>query len=165
MKRILDLFDTKDFNIKVKTSRIEGLHSSARSLFMASLLKSHKTRFLFVLNDQETASYVYNDLASLLSCSEIAILPSAFRKSPKHGEVDIAQQILRTDALNLIATSDRWLVLSSPAGIAEMVASQQQMADQRIIINKGDTISQEQITEQLDRFKFEEVEFVYQPGQ
>lgn len=165
MKRIFNLFDTRDFSLRFKNSRIEGLHSSARSLFIASLQKSHKAKILFVLNDQETASYVYNDLASLLDRKEMAILPSAFRKSPKHGEVDIAQQILRTDALNLIATSDSWLLLSSPSGIAEMVASQQQMADQRIIINMGDTISQESVTDQLDKFKFEEVEFVYQPGQ
>ncbi len=165
MKRIFNLYDTKGFGLKAKTSRIEGLHSSARSIFFASLLTSHKAKILFILNDQETASYVYNDLASLLGRTEMAILPSAYRKSPKHGEVDIAQQILRTDALNLIATSKSWLVLSSPAGIAEMVASQQQMADQRIIINKGDAIRQEDVTEQLDEFKFEEVEFVYQPGQ
>jgi len=165
MKRILDIFDSSAFDIKVRSSRIEGLHSSARSLYIASLLKRYKGKLLFVLNDQETASYAYNDLAMLLDRTEMAILPSAFKKSPKHGEVDIAQQILRTDALNLISTAKSWLVMTSPAGIAEMVATQQQMAQQRIVISKGDKISQEKVTSQLDKYKFEEVEFVYQPGQ
>lgn len=165
MRRILELFNTGGFDITAKTTRIEGLHSSARSLFIASLLKSHSGKILFILNDQETASYTYNDLAMLLDRTQMAILPSAFKKSPRHGEIEIAQQILRTDALNLISTADSWLVMTSPAGIAEMVVSQKQIAQQRIIIKKGDKISQKKVTDQLDKYKFEEVEFVYQPGQ
>jgi len=165
MQRILKTYNALDFNIKSHITRLEGLHSSARSLYLASLFKNHKAKILFILNDHETASYTYNDLAMLLNRTEMAILPSAFKKSPKHGEVDIAQQILRTDALNLITIADSWLILSSPAGIAEMVASQKQIIQQRIIINKGDRINQEEITSQLDKYKFEEVEFVYQPGQ
>jgi len=165
MNRILKSYKAQDYNPKNKTTRLEGLHSSARSLYIASLLKTHHLKILFILNDQETASYTYNDLAPLLDRTEMAILPSAFRKSPKHGEIDIAQQILRTDAQNLITTASSWLVMTSPAGIAEMVASQQQIEKQRIIISKGDRISQDSITKQLDKYHFEEVEFVYQPGQ
>ena len=165
MQRILKTYNTRKFNLSAHTTRLEGLHSSARSLYIASLFKTHKPKILFILNDQETASYTYNDLATLLDRTEMAILPSAFKKSPKHGEVDIAQQILRTDALNLMSTADSWLILTSPAGIAEMVASQKQIVEQRIIINKGDKTSQDEITLQLDKYKFEEVEFVYQPGQ
>lgn len=150
---------------KESAVRIEGLKASGRNLFFASLCSVSKAKVLVVLDDAESASYAYNDLATVLDRNQLAVLPSSFRKSPKHGERDVASEILRTDALNLISTGKSFVVVTSPAGLAEMTASEHELVSQRTVIKVGDTVNVEELTERLDSQGFEMMEFVYQPGQ
>ncbi|MBQ0008061.1 MAG: transcription-repair coupling factor [bacterium] len=173
MNRILDIISKSDQSAntlrwlkqKALTLRYVGLFASERALLLASLLKKSNLKLIAIMDDVEAASYLYNDLAIMIDRQYLAVLPSSFRKSPKHGELDIAAQILRTDALNVISTADRYIVVTSPSGIAELVATKQILNSSRIVLRPGDTIEHEKIISRLDEFKFEEVEFVYQPGQ
>lgn len=173
MKRILKLtaqsegvdFFKKWLNGKESILRIDGLRASGRSMFFASLLDTCKVRMIVVMDDAEEASYAYNDLATLFSHDKIAVLPSSFKKSPKHGEPDVAAEILRTDALNLITEGSEYIILTSPAGLAELTVSESELVASRTVIHVGDNIEIDDLTERLDVQGFEEVEFVYQPGQ
>ncbi|MCQ2338056.1 MAG: transcription-repair coupling factor [Paludibacteraceae bacterium] len=173
MNRILDIVsksrqstDTlKWLKQKSLTLRYEGLFASERALILASLIRKSKLKLIAVMDDADTASYLYNDLATLLDNRHLAVLPSAYRKSPKHGETDIAAQILRTDALNIISSSDSYIVVTSPAGIAELVTTKQTLNSSRILLRPGDVVEPDDIVSRLEGYNFEEVEFVYQPGQ
>ncbi|MCQ2344273.1 MAG: transcription-repair coupling factor [Paludibacteraceae bacterium] len=173
MNRILEILsknpqsaDTlKWLRLKSMTLRYEGLFASERAILLASLIKRTKLKMLVVMDDADTASYLYNDLATLVDNHHLAVIPSAYRKSPKHGEVDIAAQILRTDALNVISSSDRFIVVTSPAGLAELVTTKQFLTSTRILLRPGDTVEPDDIVSRLEGFGFDEVEFVYQPGQ
>lgn len=173
MRRILKLTTQSDgidsfkkwMKGKGPVLRVDGLRASGRSMFFASLLDACHVRMLVVMDDAEEASYAYNDLATLFSHDKIAVLPSSFKKSPKHGETDIAAEILRTDALNLLSEGSEYIIFTSPAGLAELTVSESELVANRIVIHVGDTIEIDDLTEKLNLQGFEEVEFVYQPGQ
>lgn len=148
-----------------RTLLAEGLRGSGTSLFLASLYRLSHARIFVVMEDGEAASYAYNDLATLIDRRHMAVLPSAYRKSPRHGETDIAQEILRTDALNIITTRDRYLIFASTEGIAEYAASASTLRASRVVIRRGQRMEPDELTSKLDSYGFTEVEFVYQPGQ
>lgn len=144
---------------------IQGLQASGKNLLLGALNELCNTKMLLVFEDAETAAYAYNDLHNTLKNVRIALLPSKYKRSPKHGETDTSAEILRTDALDLLSKSETFLVITSPEGVVERVATQQIFSQRRITLAIGQTIDSENIIETLIKYGFEQVDFVYEPGQ
>ena len=98
---------------------------------------------------------------------QCGLLPSSYKKLPKHGGLDLASEIMRTDALNIIHNphDNGWLIITSPEGLIERVATKQTFEKKRLTIRKGEEIDTEAIIRSLTEWGFELVEFVYEPGQ
>lgn len=144
---------------------LSGLRASGKNLFFASLFNAVPSKLLVVFEDYETAAYAYNDLNQVLDRDKVAILPSSYKKSFKHGDMDMASEILRTDALNLFASSDTFLVVSSPEGIIERVVQNELFGKKKIFLSVGQSVDTETLVDSLTNFGFEQVDFVYEPGQ
>ncbi len=144
---------------------LSGLNSSAKALALGGLYKRTGRSMLIVMNDAEGAAYCYNDLTGALGREGIGLLPSSFKKSIKHGEKDTANEILRTDALNLFSSGRPFVVVSSPEGLAERVVNRSDFMGQRLTLRSGESIGQEAVVETLMGYGFEQVDFVYEPGQ
>ena len=144
---------------------LSGLNSSARSLVFGSVYHASPAPIVVIMDDAESAAYCYNDLTAALGHDNIAVLPSSFKKSVRHGEKDTANEILRTDALNLLSSGQPFVVITSPEGLAERVVSRNLFEGQRITLRIGESISQDDIAGTLLEYKFEQVDFVYEPGQ
>lgn len=153
-------------NIENRNStNIEGVKASGKSILLASLFKQTTGKFFVIYEDSETAAYAYNDIVNILGKENIGILPSSYTNHKRRNTIDVSSEILRTDALNILSNNDSYLVISSPEGISELIINKNNFASQRINIAINDIISQESIIQSLINFKFEQVEFVYQPGQ
>ncbi len=148
-----------------KSLHAEGLSASGRPLFFATLQNKLQSKLFLILDNAEDAAYAYNDIANSLGKENISLLPSSFRKSPKHGEHDMANEILRTDALNVLSSKKNYIVISSPEGIIERVSSQKSIKDKKLRLKVGEAIDSEKISEMLTKYQFEEVDFVFEPGQ
>ncbi len=145
---------------------IKGLSASGKNIFFSALASKTAVRLLIIMPTADDATYAYNDIArSINSDTRIALLPSSFRKSIKHGERDMANEIMRTDALNILSSADYFIVISSPEGICERVSTQADISSSRISISQGDSIDMELLVEKLLGYGFEQVDFVFQPGQ
>ena len=163
---------------KSQVLEINGLQASGKSMMMNAIWQTTKSKILYVAEDAETAAYFYNDINRAIPTNQCGLLPSSYKKSPKHGAIDLASEIMRADALNIISktrdsknekqssqSDNEWLIITSPEGLIERVATQQTLHSHRITIKKSEEIDQEHLIQTLNEWGFELVEFVYEPGQ
>ena len=151
---------------EVKTLSVRGLHGSSVPLFSATLFKRTSQPYLFVLNNLENAGYFYHDLTQLLSEKEVLFFPSAYKRAAKYGQIDSANEILRTEVLSRLEKSNHpFIIVSYPDALSEKVVSQKTLKQNTITIALNEESGSEAISKLLDSYQFEYVDYVYEPGQ
>ena len=153
----------------VKTVFLEGLMCSSAPMAFGSLgLKGKLSTTLFVMQDADDAGYFYHDLTQLLGEERVLFFPSSYRRAIKYGQRDSANKILRTEVLSKLSP-DRGLspllIVSYPEALAELVVSQKQLGDHTLVLQQGETIQVDDVTSFLRELGFQEVDYVYEPGQ
>lgn len=160
----------RDLNSK-KSSHIQvrGLNGSSASLLSASVIEGLKGMHLFVINDKEEAAYLYNDLCNILDEEQVLFFPSSYKKSISNQEADEAGIILRTRVLNFLQAYDSVqssaAIVTYPEALLEKVLTVDDLKKNTLDLKVGEKISIAFIREVLYEYKFEETEFVYEPGQ
>lgn len=151
---------------KYKNIHVKGLQGSSDAMFAASLYHKSDNCFLYVLNDVESAGYFYHDLVQILGNNDVFFFPSAYKRAIKYGQIDNASEILRTEVLGkLQAESKHIIIVTHPDALAEKVASKEALEQNTLHISVGKEIDRGFVSEMLDMFKFEYVDYVYEPGQ
>lgn len=162
---------TKSFGTLQKqlsnTHRIQltGLHGSAPAL----LLQSLDTPFLCIESDEDAAGYLYNDLTALAGdkeTSDIVFLPSLYKRGIRYGQRDSANEVLRSQVIDALRTGTLpRIIVTYPAALMELIPDAGTHDEQKKIIGIGDEIPRAPFREKLWNLGFEEVDYVYQPGQ
>ena len=142
---------------------LEGLLASSAPMLFGSLAAKCKSPILFILQDAEEAGYFYHDLTQLLGTRQVLFFPSSYRRAIKYGQLDSASQILRTEVMTQIDKSV--FIVTYPEALAEMVVPKQTLNDRTVVIEKGQEVPVGDITKQLRELGFNEVDYVYEPGQ
>ena len=151
---------------EVKTLSVKGLHGSSHALLSASLFSKLSSSFLFILNDQEKAGYFYHDITKILGTKDILFFPSAYKKAAKFGQIDAANEILRTEVLSkLHDPKGPIFIISYPDALAEKTVSQERIKDSTLKLSVGERVDLDFVSEVLDSYGFEYVDYVYEPGQ
>ena len=83
----------------------------------------------------------------------------------KYGQKDAANEILRTEVLARLSSSQPLYIVSYPDALAELVVSKQNLDERIIKLSVGEQVSQVEISHQLRDFGFVETDYVYEPGQ
>ena len=144
---------------------IQGLEGSAAALLFSNLLEN-KQAHLIIANDLDEAGYLYNDLVQLNGSDQILLFPSGYKRDIKYGQPDPPSEILRTEVLNrLNQKGDALLVVSYPDAIAEKVVPSNTLSEQTLHIDKKKKYDIISLSDQLRERGFEEVDYVYEPGQ
>ena len=149
---------------------LEGLLASSAPMLFGCLAAKCKVPILFVLQDAEEAGYFYHDLTQLLGTRQVLFFPSSYRRAIKYGQLDSASQILRTEVLTQITTNQppsptTLYIVTYPEALAEMVVPKQTLNARTVVIEKGQEVPVGDITKQLRELGFNEVDYVYEPGQ
>ncbi|NMC41249.1 MAG: DEAD/DEAH box helicase, partial [Bacteroidales bacterium] len=143
-----------------------GLTGSAGSLVAASLSGHIPSVYLIILPEKEQAAYFYNDLTSLPGESDVLFFPSTFRRSVLYGQTDQANIVLRTGIIDYLSELNRkGIIVSYPEALMEKVVSRKILSDNTFIIKRGDRLSMGFLTELLEEYDFNLVDFVSEPGQ
>ena len=146
--------------------QIKGLNGSSKGFVLSAFFEKCGQFLMCMANDAEDAGYLYHDFCQILGDENVFIFPSAYRRAIKYGQKDAAQEIARTEVLCRLQSSDRHaIIVSYPEALAEKVASKEILGDRNVSISKGAFIDVSQLTEKLEELGFEEVEYVYEPGQ
>ncbi|MCM1450630.1 MAG: transcription-repair coupling factor [Clostridiales bacterium] len=120
---------------------------------------------LVVGDSLDDAGYLYHDLSRLLGDDAVLMLPSAYKRSIKYGQIDPPSQILRTEALS------RWLdgkvrfIVTYPEAMAEKVASRSELSEHTMTLRVGESCDAVELRHWLRENGFKQVDFVYEPGQ
>ena len=147
---------------KVHRLSLGGLVGSSVPLLFSSLASRLNRTVLFILDDADEAGYFFNDLKSDKAC----FFPSAYRRAVKYGQRDDANEILRTETLAAVSSKTGPLfIVTCPEAVAELVVSQNHFDEQRISLKTSQTIDITDLEHRLRDIGFNEVDYVYEPGQ
>ncbi len=145
---------------------LKGLQGSSAAMLSASLYHKNKECFIYVLNDMESAGYFYHDLSQILDNDKVFFFPSAYKRAIKYGQIDTANEILRTEVIGKLQTKDKHLIIVTyPEALAEKVVAKSILEKNTIHIKVNEEIDRNFVSEMLDSFGFEYVDYVYEPGQ
>ncbi len=158
--KILSLIKDKQ---KVSVSR---LFASAQALFLKSLIEEASINTLIVLNDYESAAFLYNDLSALINKDKLIFLPSSYKRQINSNQIDNSAILMRTDALSKLSNHRKnYVTITYTNAIAEKVVTKTGLEENTLPLKTGLEISLDFIVETLYEYKFERVDFVVEPGQ
>lgn len=157
---------TSDALKKYKNVQVKGLLGSSLAMFSTSLFKHFKGHFLYILDDAETAGYFYHDLNQIFGAERALFFPSAYKRAVKYGQVDSANEILRTEVLSRLQYEEgSFIIVTYPEALAERVISKENLKEKTLNVTVGEKIDSTFVSEILDSYGFEYTEYVYEPGQ
>lgn len=151
---------------KYKNVFVGGLHGSSEAMLATSLYHKSNDNYLYVLNDKESAGYFYQDLCQLLGNNDVLFFLSAYKRAIKYGQLDTANEILRTEVQNrLHAKEGHFIIVTYPEALAEKVAAKNVLEENTLHLKDGNETERGYISQELDKYGFEYVDYVYEPGQ
>ncbi len=150
---------------KLKTIFLQGLVCSSAPIFFASIREELGKTVVFILDDADEAGYFYHDLMQVLGQEKVFFFPSSYRRAIKYGQRDAANEILRTEVLARLSQDKPVFVVSYPEALAELVVTKKNLDERILQLSVGQQISLTEIVHTLRDFKFEETDYVYEPGQ
>lgn len=155
-----------DLLSKHKDICVKGLQGSSASMFATALFHKTDSCYLFVLNDLESAGYFYHDLNQILDSDKVLFFPSAYKRAIKYGQIDAANEILRTEVMGQLQIEDKNLIIVTyPEALAEKAVAKDILKKNTIQMSVDEEIDRNFVSEMLDSFGFEYVDYVYEPGQ
>ena len=149
---------------KVSHLLLTGVYASTRALVLTQV-----RRPLFILLDNsEAAQYLYADLKVLSESPEANVF--FFPSSKRRRTTDEAMVIQRTEvlaALSRLATtpSTSPIVVTYPEALSETVPAKNELSAISFQLSTGQEIAHSALSKQLLELGFEQVDFVFQPGQ
>lgn len=147
---------------------LRGLVSSATPMVFSAIFHKSPRTMLFVLNDADEAGYFYHDLTQILGSETAYFFPSSYRRAVKYGQKDAGNEILRTEVLAHLAASNGekpMMIVSFPEALSELIVSKKNIRDNILKLAVGQNIDPIDVAHTLREEGFEEVDYVYEPGQ
>ena len=157
----------KEYKAESVTVHLEDLVGGALSFYSAALIRKVGGVHIFVAEDRDSAAYMLNDFYALLDESQIHFFPTSYKKSILYGKEDAQGVVQRTNTLNAIRhRSGEYLVVCTyPEALAERVADEGAISERSLKVSVGDILPIAEFENMLLDRGFEQVDFVYEPGQ
>ena len=165
------MYINKESTSLLKSRLLSEKEVFCRSLFMSARWfvlsqAADKGINLLILPNKESAEYCSSDLYSLIEGDRVFFLPSS-SKNIERSNYKSSLGVQRTSAVEKILNYDGSLLflVSYPDALEELLPNENSISNSVFRLNKGDSISYEQIKEKLNSENFEKVDFVSSPGQ
>ncbi|NJK87681.1 MAG: hypothetical protein HC906_18605 [Bacteroidales bacterium] len=165
-------FESK-WNEGIKRFQLKGLSGSSKGVFSSAIIQKISEINLFIFPEKDEAAYFYNDLLNLIPKEKVLFFPSSYKRSVQYFQPDSGNMILRTEVLNDLSSFKKGndaqissiCIITYPEALVEKVVTHQKLQKSTLQLVKGEQVPIEFIAEVLDEYKFERVDFVYEPGQ
>ncbi len=153
-------------NESPRNIHLKGFTGSAAAMTVAALFSRRDSAMVCVLNDLEEAGYFYHDLMQLTGSQSVFFYPSAYRRAIKYGHTDAANEILRTEVLSMLQQpTGSFVIVTYPDALAEKVVAKETLKQNTLKIHTGERLDNMFVSDVLDTYGFEQVDYVYEPGQ
>ncbi len=140
----------------LKLFSLSGLQTSARALFLAAAYEHINENFVVLCDDEDTGVYFYNDLKKVIQ--EVYYYPVTKKN-------DISTTILRTEVLNLLVTEKKCFLVTTIDALQENIPNKKVLSEKTFYLAEGEIVELDFFVEILNNYGFEQVDFVYEPGQ
>lgn len=147
-----------------KNLTLKGMEGSLCAILFSQIGLEKKKSLFVTMNDEESAAYLYHDIAQILGDEAVFFYPSSFRRA-NNEQRDSANEVLRTEALNQINSGSPFLLVSFPEAIAEKVVDSAELKGKTLNLKVGESIETDFLIQVLCEYGFSRVDFVYEPGQ
>ena len=172
---------------------VDGLTGSLPAIVAATLAEKYPDKSqLLIASGKEEAYYLLNDLETLLDEADAELgqkrallFPPSYRKprnvrtSPSNPnsppvvdddggdlfETDNANVMQRSEVVNQLNSGRPMLVVTFPEALSERVVSSRTLTRNTLRIVKGTKVDMDFVTDVLQEYEFERVDFVVDPGQ
>ncbi|MBK7886180.1 MAG: transcription-repair coupling factor [Bacteroidetes bacterium] len=145
---------------------LQGLAGSSDAVFIASHLHQFPQPALFILGDREEAAYFQNDLENILGDQKAVLYPSSYKKPYQLDQPDNNSVLHRAEVLTRINKSrEHFIVITYPEAIHEKVITKKSLERNTMEVKVGEKLSIDFLTEFMQENVFEQIDFVYEPGQ
>ena len=157
----------KELKQESATVHLENLVGGALSLYSAAYIRKRGGVHVFVAEDRDTAAYLLNDFYALLDEDAVHFFPTSYKRSILYGKEDAQGVVQRTNTLNAIRhrTGKYLVVCTYPDAMAERVADEGVLSELSLRMRVGDEIKIANFEQLLVERGFQQVDFVYEPGQ
>lgn len=157
----------KELGEKSNTVYLNELVGGAFSFYAAAAIADSGGTHIIVADDKDAAAYVMNDLYALLGEERVLFFPSAYKRSILYNNEEAECVVMRTNALNALrnGTAGFTVVCTYPEALAERVVDEAQLQADSLAVAVGDKIAIGDLEERVLALGFEQVDFVYEPGQ
>lgn len=155
----------------IRNIQVEGLSASSISMVFGALYQQQsgvrkKNTCVFIMNDEDEAGYLYQDLIQALGEGNVLMYPSSYRRAIKYACQDDANIILRSQVQHrIIDSSSPFCMVTYPEALSELVPSPNTIASNTFSLKIGDTMSMEDLGVKLKDWGFHCVDYVYSPGE
>lgn len=183
VKDLINLYQTDRLSHLVEDSlgknqavvHLKGLIGSldaviAAAAFRISQEKKRAGHHIFILHDQEEASYFQNDLQSLLPEEKILLFPASYKRAYEFQEVENANILQRAEVLKEIneiqaKENQQLLIITHPESLIEKVINKKSLHENTCLLKVGEQIPLDTLSKTLIDYDFEKTDFVYEAGQ
>lgn len=145
---------------------LRGIVGSSAAFIAASVIGNLQRNHLFVLRDKEEAAYFMNDLEVILADFPILFYPRSARVPYQTETTENANIAMRAEVLNHLNDREkRTITVTFPEAMAEQVVTRQTLSEHTFDVNLGDKYTMDFIDEVMQEYRFDKVDYVYEPGQ
>ncbi|MDR0954075.1 MAG: transcription-repair coupling factor [Rikenellaceae bacterium] len=150
-----------------RTIELRGTAGSATALCCANVALEVGGIHLVIADDRDEAAYCYNDLYAFLDPERVFFFPTAYKRSIEYNKEDPSGAVQRSTVLNALKNHrEGYLVVCTyPEAILEKVVTARRLRENTLKISQGERLPIAFIAEVLQKYDFEKVDFVYEPGQ
>ena len=157
---------------------LRNLHASSQAIILSNLhqrlaTNAHARAMLIVLDNADSAQYMYADLRTLRNEQDVYFFPCSHRR--RQGK-DEAMMVQRTEVLSALTKAKKVngedktekgeiIIVTYPEALIEPVPQPEDLQSKTIHIHTEEEIAQSDLINQLISFDFQRVDFVYEPGQ
>ncbi len=145
---------------------LQNLRESALSFVLTALHQKQNKTLLLILDNKEEAAYFYNDFQTLAGENKVLFYPESYRRAYQIEETDNANVLQRAKVLSHLQSRQKpQIIVTYPAALFEKVVVKKELANHTLKIKTGDQLSMDFLYDVMFEYRFEQVDFVTQPGE
>ncbi len=146
---------------------LRGLAGSSKAALFQSVVSELKGNHLVLFHDKEEAAYFYTDLVNLESTPERTLFfPSSYKRSIQYKQTDEANIITRTQTLKRLNEHRvSSFIITYAEALLERVLTRAELGRHTLELKTGEKLTRDFLEEVLETYRFNLVDFVYEPGQ
>ncbi|HKK63687.1 MAG TPA: transcription-repair coupling factor [Bacteroidales bacterium] len=151
----------------IKLIHLKGLTGSSKAAFFQAVVSKLKGNHLTLFHDKEDAAYFYTDITNLEGKHDRTLFfPSSYKRSVQYKQTDEANIITRTQTLKRLNEQrvSNYIITYAEA-LLERVLTRAELGRHTLEVKSGESLSTDFLEEVLHTYKFQQVDFVYEPGQ